>query len=61
MSFFDGAVPLVGTLRDMGRWRKHIYEGVAATLGIDLKTPWQDLPAEHQQWLLHGSGDTHIT
>ena len=45
----------------MGRWRKHIYEGVAKTLGIDLKTPWKDLPQQQRDWLLHGSGDRHIT
>ncbi len=61
LSFYHGAVPLVGALRGMGRWRKHIYEGVAATLGIDLKTPWRDLPAEHRELLLHGSGERHIT
>ena len=61
LSFYDGAIPLVGPLRGMGRWRKHIYEGVAKTLGIDLKTPWQNLPAEHRDWLLHGTGDRHIT
>jgi excinuclease ABC subunit A len=61
VSFFDGAIPLVGAMRGMGRWRKHIYEGVARTLGIDLKKPWKGLPKEHQEWLLHGSGDRHIT
>jgi excinuclease ABC subunit A len=61
VSFFDGAVTIVGRLRGMGRWRRHIYEGVAKTLGIDLKTPWRDLPQEHQDWLLYGSGDRHIT
>jgi excinuclease ABC subunit A len=61
LSFFKGAIPLVGAMREMGRWRKHIYEGVASTLGIDLKTPWQDLPAQHREWLLQGSGDKHIT
>jgi excinuclease ABC subunit A len=45
----------------MGRWRRHIYEGVAETLGIDLKKPWRDLPEEHRNWLLYGSGDRHIT
>ncbi len=39
LSFYDGAVPIVGPLRGMGRWRKHTYEGVARTLGIDLKVP----------------------
>jgi excinuclease ABC subunit A len=61
LSFFNGAIPLVGRMRGMGRWRKHIFEGVAQTLGIDLKTPWRDLPAEHRDLLLYGSGDRHIT
>src|SRR5262249_4567113 len=42
-------------------WRKHIYEGVAKALDIDLETPWKKLPAEHQKLLLYGSGDKHIT
>jgi excinuclease ABC subunit A len=61
LSFAAGAVPLVGALRGMGRWRRHIYEGLAKSLDIDLKTPWKDLPAEHQNLLLYGSGDRHIT
>jgi excinuclease ABC subunit A len=61
LSFFDGAIPLVGRLRGMGRWRRHIFEGIGQTLGIDLKTPWRDLPPEHRNWLLYGSGDRHIT
>jgi excinuclease ABC subunit A len=61
LSFYDGAIPIVGRLRGMGRWRRHIYEGVAGTLGIDLKTPWRGLPAEHRQLLLYGAGDRHVT
>src|SRR5437870_2577235 len=61
LSFYEGAVPIVGPMRGMGRWRKHIYEGVARTLGIDLKKPWNQLPKEHSDWLLYGSGDRHIT
>jgi len=60
-SFFEGAIPIVGALRGMGRWRKHIFEGVARTLGIDLKKPWQKLPREHQDLILYGAGDRHIT
>ncbi len=60
-SFYDGAIPLAGALRGMGRWRKHIYEGVAKTLGIDLKKPWNKLPEEHRDLLLNGAGETHIT
>src|SRR5207237_10659070 len=31
LSFYEGAIPLIGPLRGMGRWRKHVYEGVANT------------------------------
>ncbi|HEV3120015.1 MAG TPA: excinuclease ABC subunit UvrA, partial [Gemmataceae bacterium] len=61
LSFYDGAIPIVGALRGMGRWRKHIFEGVARTLGIDLKKPWRNLPEEQRNYLLYGSGDRHIT
>ncbi|HEV3443512.1 MAG TPA: excinuclease ABC subunit UvrA, partial [Gemmataceae bacterium] len=61
LSFYEGAIPIVGALRGMGRWRKHIFEGVAHTLGIDLKRPWRKLPEEHRNYLLSGSGDRHIT
>ncbi len=59
-SFYDGAVPIVGPLRGMGRWRKHIFEGVAKTFGIDVKKPWLELPDEHKNILLQGTGDRHI-
>ncbi|MCS6863770.1 MAG: excinuclease ABC subunit UvrA [Gemmataceae bacterium] len=59
-SFSEGAIPLVGPLKEMGRWRRHIYEGVGRSLGIDLKKPWRELPAHQQHQLLYGSGDTHI-
>ena len=61
VSFHAGAVPLVGKMTGMGRWRKHIFEGVAKTLGIDLKKPWRQLPSRHRSWLLDGAGETHIT
>lgn len=60
-SFAKGAVTLVGPLTHMGRWRRHTFEGVAQTLGIDLQAPWRNLPLEHQNWLLHGAGDRTIT
>jgi excinuclease ABC subunit A len=59
-SFYDGAIPVVGPLRGMGRWRKHIYEGVARTFDIDVKKPWTELSDEHKNILLHGTGDRHI-
>jgi excinuclease ABC subunit A len=60
LSFYDGAIPIVGPLKGMGRWRKHIFEGVGKSLGIDLETPWRKLPAGQREQLLHGSGDAHI-
>ncbi len=60
VSFHDGGIPVVGSLKSMGKWRRHIFEGMAKSLDIDLKLPWKALPAKHRQWLLHGSGDTHI-
>jgi len=60
LSFAAGAVVLLGPLKSMGRWRRHIYEGIGKTLGIDLKQPWRDLPEQHRRWLLDGSGEQHI-
>ena len=60
LSIYAGAIPLVGPLKGMGRWRKHIYEGVGKTLNIDLKTPWQNLPAADRTLFLQGSGDRHV-
>ncbi|UCC32682.1 MAG: excinuclease ABC subunit UvrA [Phycisphaerales bacterium] len=45
----------------IGRWRRHIYRGVANHVGFDLKTPWHKLPARAKNALLNGLGDTHIT
>jgi excinuclease ABC subunit A len=59
-SLWDGAVPLIGAVRAMGKWRRHIYAGVSKAFDIDLKTPWQDLSSEHRSILLYGSGKTHI-
>ena len=60
LSFYQGAIAILGKVPAMGRWRKHIYAGVVNTLGIDPKAAWKDLPKQHQDWLLFGSGDTHI-
>ncbi len=60
-SLFEGAIPLVGSLREMGRWRRHLYEGVGKTLDIDLKKPWNQLTKTQQDLLLFGAGPRHIT
>ncbi len=45
----------------IGRWRRHIYRGVANHVGFDLNTPWQKLSKKAKNALLYGLGDTHIT
>ena len=60
LSVYTGAIPLVGALKGMGRWRKHVYEGVGKALGFDLKTPWKDVPEPLRAQFLGGSGDAHV-
>ena len=45
----------------IGKWRRHIYKGVADHVGFDLSTPWRDLDDKAKRALLYGLGDTHIT
>ncbi|MGD2109811.1 MAG: excinuclease ABC subunit UvrA [Phycisphaerae bacterium] len=58
-SFLNLAVAPMRTR--IGRWRRHIYRGVANHVGFDLKTPWNKLPRKAKDALLYGLGDTHIT
>ncbi|MCB9865735.1 MAG: excinuclease ABC subunit A, partial [Phycisphaerales bacterium] len=58
-SFLNVAVEPMRTR--IGRWRRHIYRGVADALGFDLKTPWKDLPVKARDALLFGTGEQHIT
>ena len=60
LSLNNGAIPLLGAIKSMGRWKKHIYAGVSEALRIDLKKPWEKLTPTEQQQFLHGSGDKHI-
>ena len=62
LNFQQGCFEIVGRLRDLGRWRRCVYVGVADTiervrqLDVDtmLETPWQDLPKPLQE---EGSSD----
>ncbi|MEN0110359.1 MAG: excinuclease ABC subunit UvrA, partial [Planctomycetota bacterium] len=68
-SFASGAIALVGRWRDLGRWKRHIYQGVADTmerkLGLEegtlLETPWEEMVDEWQDIWLWGTGEEHIT
>ncbi|NLX13085.1 MAG: excinuclease ABC subunit UvrA [Phycisphaerales bacterium] len=54
--------PCIAPMRTVpGRWRRHIYQGVADHVGFDIRLPWKDLPAKAREALLYGTGDTHIT
>ena len=69
LSFKDGCFELIGAWRDLGRWRRHIYQGVADTIehkqglapGTMLDTPWSQLDPALQAVWLWGTGDEHIT
>ncbi|MCA9116346.1 MAG: excinuclease ABC subunit A, partial [Planctomycetaceae bacterium] len=68
-SLNKGAVELLGAVTKMGRWKKHIFKGVAEAIETDrglaegsvLKTPWKDLPEAARELLLYGLGERHIT
>jgi len=68
-SFQQGCIELVGRWRDLGRWRRHIFRGVAETLeriddlepGTVLETAWEELDPALQNKLLWGTGDLHVT
>ena len=68
-SFQQGCIEMVGRWREMGRWRRHIFRGVAETLerkfglpsGTVLETAWEEVDPKLQHALLWGTGDEHIT
>ena len=69
LSFQQGCIETVGKLKDLGRWRRCVYKGVAETVervhdlepGTMLETAWEDLPRKLQKLWLWGTGDQHIT
>ncbi len=68
-SIAKGALNLLGRMAKVGRWRKHIFQGVARAIeqdcdldeGAFLKTPWNELSDESKHLFLHGMGVRHIT
>ena len=69
LSVWKGAIVTLGEVSKIGKWRKHVFEGIAANLESDpggpkkgsmLKGPWRDLPqSARDAWLL-GTGDRVI-
>ena len=60
-SFFKYAIDPMRFWGRMGRWRRHIYRGVANHVGFDIDKPWGKLPQKARDALLHGLGDAHVT
>jgi excinuclease ABC subunit A len=61
LSIRQGAIEIIGPFRGMGRWRRHLYEGLAESVGFSLDTPWKELATEARAAVLEGTGDRHIT
>ena len=69
LSVWKGAIVPLGEVSKIGKWRKHLFEGIAANLESDpggpkkgtmLKGPWRELPqSARDAWLL-GTGDRVI-
>ncbi|MGC8640834.1 MAG: excinuclease ABC subunit UvrA, partial [Isosphaeraceae bacterium] len=69
LSVWDGAIAPLGPVREMGRWRRHLFEGVAANIEADpdgpadgtmLKGPWSKLSEKDRRIWLHGAGTRMI-
>jgi excinuclease ABC subunit A len=68
-SFKQGCFELIGAWKDLGRWKKHIYEGVADAIERDqgleagslLELAWEEIPRQARHALLHGTGPLHVT
>ncbi len=68
LSLWNGVIELLGPLKDVGKWRRHVYDGVAETLELDLslpkgsvlKTSWAELSDQVRKALLFGTGSRHI-
>ncbi|MCF0234513.1 MAG: excinuclease ABC subunit A, partial [Thermoguttaceae bacterium] len=68
-SFQQGCIVPIGKWKDLGRWKQHIYQGVANALAklynleenYVLETAWNELDERVKKALLWGSGDLRVT
>ena len=69
LSVWEGAIAPLGPVKEIGRWRRHLFEGVAANLESDpdgpakgtmLRGPWRDLDEKWRRAWLYGTGDRLI-
>jgi len=69
LTFKQGAIETIGRWKDIGRWKRHIYQGVADTVervrelaeGTLLETPWGDLDEKLRNIWFWGTEDLHVT
>ncbi|HSJ54630.1 MAG TPA: excinuclease ABC subunit UvrA, partial [Anaerolineae bacterium] len=60
-SIIDGALRWYGDLRKKkDSWTLRQLESIANHYGVDLETPWQDLPESFRHMLFYGSGEEKI-
>ncbi len=60
-TFFQYAIDPMRFWGRMGRWRRHIYRGVARHVGFDLDAAWEKLSKKAKDALLYGLGEAHVT
>ena len=69
LSVWTGAIEPIGAVKEMGRWKRHLYEGVAHTYESDptgpakgkmLKGPWSGLSEEMRKVWLYGANGRPI-
>jgi excinuclease ABC subunit A len=58
-SLAGGAIEAWGGKR-ITRYYRSLLEGVAAHLGVDMATPWRELPKRARRTLLHGTGGEEV-
>jgi excinuclease ABC subunit A len=57
----DPTLPLAEALIPLsGNWYEAVIQAIADRYEIDLDTPWQDLPKEHQDLFLYGTGGERV-
>jgi excinuclease ABC subunit A len=61
ISIKAGALVTIGPMSHLGRWRKHLFDGLAKALEFSLDTPWQELDPKIQHIVLNGAGKRIIT
>jgi excinuclease ABC subunit A len=57
----DPTLPLAEALVPLsGNWYEAVIQAIADRYEIDLDTPWQDLPKEHRDLFLYGTGGDRV-